>query len=130
MNTSDNDKIESRLASIEAIIAALGKEKEDLLTAQRVIRQLNGAPETVVAGLKVGAPRPEGIPTTFEMVEFVLRSAEKEGKAGLSISELIGEIRKRYWPGLTGPQIAPIIYGFASSERILKNDAGIFRLRK
>lgn len=60
------------------------------------------------------------------MVEFVLSSAEKEGRE-LTASEIVNEIRARYWPGLIGEQILPSIYGFAKQGRVRKTPTGKFK---
>jgi hypothetical protein len=61
------------------------------------------------------------------MVDLVLSSAEKAGKDGLTISELVEEIRTRFWPGLQSQQVTPLIYGFASKGRLHKTAAGKFK---
>ena len=71
--------------------------------------------------------RPKGTPTNFEMADFVLVDAEKQGNdAGLTGNELVQAIAARYWPGLIGPQILPSIYQFAKIGR-LKLSGGKFK---
>ena len=74
-----------------------------------------------------GAPRPDGLPTSPEMIEAVLAEA---GNKGLGISALVKAIADKYWPGLITSQIAPTIYELAKKKRILKSDDGVFRRKK
>jgi hypothetical protein len=129
MMNSDHTKIEARQKEIDAEIARLQRERDDLDIAARVFKQLfggleNGAP----VKSKMGPPRPDGTPTAFEMTTLILSSAEKAGKDGLSAKEIVDEIRKRYWPGIVGAQILPSIYQFAQNGRIHKTAKGKFKL--
>lgn len=67
-------------------------------------------------------PRPEGIPTTFEMVEMILKSAEREGKDGLTSRELMDQIRAKYWPGVRNGQILPSIFGYRNKRLLREGD--------
>ena len=74
---------------------------------------------------KLGPTRPSGCPTNFEMVDMILSSAEKEGKDGLPIAEIIAEMLSRYWPGLKDVQVsAPICMGLARRGRFKKTGSG------
>lgn len=132
MINPDHTKFGARRLEIAAEMERLKKESEDLDIAERVFKQLYGIPEKnqIVELPKAGRPRPEGTPTTFEMTDFILLSAEKEGKDGLTISEIVDEIRKRYWPGLASHQITPSIYGFVADERLHKTAGGTFKRKK
>jgi hypothetical protein len=61
------------------------------------------------------------------MVDMILASAEKEGKDGLQISEIISEMRTRYWPGLKDPQVSAPIYSFVRQGRLKKTPGGKFK---
>jgi hypothetical protein len=76
---------------------------------------------------KLGPPRPSGCPTNFQMVDMILASAEKEGKDGLTISEIISEMRTRYWPGLKDVQVSAPIYAFVRQGRFKKTPGGKFK---
>ena len=76
---------------------------------------------------KLGPRRPSGAPTNFEMVDMILASAEKEGKDGLTVTEIISEMRRRYWPGLKDVQVSAPIYAFARNGRFEKTSAGKFK---
>jgi hypothetical protein len=128
---ADDDQIstiDAREKEIADQMAALQKELEELATAKRVLLRLSGhAGDQPVSKASKGKPRPSDIPTNFEMVEFILGSAEKDGKDGLAASELVDSIRARYWPGLSGEQILPSIYAFAKNGRLRKTPGGKFK---
>jgi|SRR5271154_1943264 len=127
----DSQAIENRLREIRETISALQGEADELEAALRVFERFS-TPESPSKKNKDGKPklgpaRPKGIPTNFEMTEMVLKSSEREGRSGLTANEIVEQIRSRYWPGLTGPQILPVIYHFAKQERIRKTSGGKFK---
>jgi hypothetical protein len=119
--------IEAKRREIAAQIAKLQADDEELAIAERVLRRLSGAEKDAVS---IGTARPSGAPTTFEMADMVLASAEKEGKDGLFASELVEAIRSRYWPGLVSQQIMPMIYQMARAGRFHKTATGKFKRPK
>ena len=129
MENNSESKIDARLQELDAIIEKADSERQELLIAKRVMSRLYGpvtSPGAAIVHGK-GQARPKGTPTTFEMVETVLKTAELNGRDGLGISEVVDEIRRLFWPGLTNPQIAPLVYQFASNGRILKTKNGKFK---
>jgi hypothetical protein len=139
MVTFDPQKLAAQHQKIVDEIARLQKEADEIEIALRVVerfsekekiadRQAEIVAEMLPAG---GTARPAATPTNFEMLEEVLASAEKDGRDGLTASEVVDAIRQRFWPGLVGPQILPSIYRFAKEERIKKTANGKFkRLKK
>ena len=130
--------IEARQAEIAREIARLQEEANELLIALKVIRRLEPdspktykpAAEAQLEGAenpKLGPRRPSGCPSNFEMVDMILGGAEREGKDGLTISELIGEMRSRYWPGLNDIQVSAAIYAFVRKGRLRKTPSGKFK---
>ena len=129
MENTPESKIDTRLRELDAIIEKADSERQELLIAKKVMIRFNGSakfPDAIVVNAR-GSARPKGTPTTFEMVESVLNTAESNSKDGLGISEIVDEIRRTFWPGLTNPQIAPLIYQFASNGRIHKSKNGKFK---
>ena len=120
MSTPDIEAIKSRQREVKAEIDRLQKEADELDIALRVLSRFS--PVDSESGTKLGPPRPEGIPTTFKMVETVLDEAVG-GLTGRQIVEAIGE---KYWPGVRGQQILPIIYGFYKKGRLKKTGTGQF----
>jgi hypothetical protein len=130
-------KIEARQREIAKEIVLLQEESNELGIALKVIMRLepdsSAVPEaptethTEDETPKLGPPRPSGCPTNFQMVDMILASAEKEGKDGLTISELISEMRTRYWPGLKDVQVSAPIYSFVRQDRLRKTPGGKFK---
>lgn len=131
------DKIEARQREIAKEIERLQGEARNLEIAMDVAKEFGvdspveaEIPDQVVVNgeiHKLGPPRPSGCPTNFEMVDMILASAEKEGKDGLPISEIISEMRTRYWPGLNDPQVSAPIYSFVRQGRLKKTPSGKFK---
>jgi len=127
----DSAAIEKRLHEIGESISALQAEADELTVALRVFEKYS-APGTLkkkvdIANPKMGPARPTGIPTNFEMTDMVIKSAERDGKNGLTANEIVEQIGKRYWPGVVGAQILPMIYKFAKDGRIRKTASGKFK---
>jgi hypothetical protein len=126
-------QIDRRMREIAAELDRLQKEADELAIAKRVLERLEQQPFAAGPVDKEepeGKPRPKGTPTNFEMAEFVLANAEKEGKDGLTASELVQAIAARYWPGLVGHQVLPSIYKFAKEGRLHKTPGGKFKRNK
>jgi hypothetical protein len=128
MTNFDHTKIEARRREIAAEIIRLQKEDEELEIGLKVVQRFsasNGIGVLHASGKsKLGPVRPNGIPTNFEMVDLILLGAEKEGRDGLTVKEIVEEISVRYWPGVEGQQIMPSIYQFAKDNRFRKTPSG------
>jgi hypothetical protein len=125
-------QIDERLRAIGEEVGRLQKEAEELAIAKRVFERFSNQKPNEDGAKTVdkpeGKPRPKGTPTNFEMAEFILADAEKEGNhGGLNANELVQGISARYWPGLVGPQILPSIYAFAKEGRLQKTLGGKFK---
>ncbi|MFZ2159922.1 MAG: hypothetical protein WAV72_27910 [Bradyrhizobium sp.] len=116
------DSLRNRHKRLLDDIARLQKEADELGNFIRNLERFTEKPpdKKETSGEKV--PRPEGIPSTFEMVDMILKSAEKEGKASLTSRELMDEIRAKYWPGVKNSQILPSIFGFRGKRLIREGD--------
>lgn len=126
-------QIAAREKEIADQIERLNQEANELAIARRVFEKYSGEPsahDLHINGhtlqLKSGKPRPEGAPTTFQMVEMALQAAEPE-KDGLTAKELLDAIRTKFWPGLVAHQVMPSIYGFVKDKRLRKTDGGKFK---
>ncbi|RXT36744.1 hypothetical protein [Bradyrhizobium betae] len=132
--SSEADTIRERKKRNLDEIARLQKENDEFDVALRVLElvrpklPIKPAPIGRVVTVKL-PPRPEGIPSTFEMVETILRDAERAGKGSLSSRELMDEIRAKYWPGVQNKQILPSIFGFGKAGRIIR-DGERWRLKQ
>jgi hypothetical protein len=136
------DRITARQLEIGEELARLQEESNELAIALKVIKRLDadspavgsepakpaasdGSAKTKTP--KLGPTRPSGCPTNFQMVDMILASAEKDGKDGLTVSEIINEMRHRSWPGLEDVQVSAPIYGFARKGRFRKTASGKFK---
>jgi hypothetical protein len=120
--SSSIDQIRSRQKHLADEIAKLQSEHDDLDIALRVLTRLLKTPDKPPKAVKAAkgkrakkalTPRPDGIPSTFEMVEKILSDAEKAGKSALTSREILDQINEKYWPGVHRSQILPSIFGFA-----------------
>lgn len=130
----DLEQIAAREKEIAEEIERLKNEANELVIARRVFEKYSGEPSTealLINGreieLKAGRPRPQGAPTTFQMAELALQSAEADGKDGLTAKELMDTIRVKFWPGVVSHQIMPSIYGFVKDKRLRKTEGGKFK---
>lgn len=121
------EKLRARLNEIDGMISQLEEEAEEITVALRVIDRYVTEKKEETSGEGRGRPRPDGIPTIFEMVGFVLKDA---GSNGLSGQEIIERIRARYWPGLASQQIMPSAYRFVKEGRLEKRGAKFFLANK
>jgi hypothetical protein len=118
------DQLRARQKRNADEIAKLQKENDEIGIALRVLERFSKIPpklpdkppKAIPTGL---IPRPAGIPSTFEMVETILKDAEKAGKESLTSRELMDQIREKYWPGVQNKQILPSIFGF-SPKRLIR----------
>jgi hypothetical protein len=120
---SESSVLKGRLTEIESTIAALqheaGSIKQALLIVERYMPKATEQTTSSTGEKRVGSPRPKGTPSLFDMTTFVLRDA---GTSGLTGSEIVGQIRGKYWPGAAGSQIQPSLYRFLKEGRIHKID--------
>jgi hypothetical protein len=126
------EAIKQRQREIHEGINKLETELAELEVALRVFNRFSSKEKKspTKTGTKLGPARPDGIPSNFDMISMILKSAEKEGKKGLTANEIVEEIGRRYWPGIQSPQIISFIYQFAKRGRLLKSDKGLFRAKQ
>jgi hypothetical protein len=73
-----------------------------------------------------GTPRPPNIPTVPDMVTLLLEHAEKNGRAGLTSTELMAAIDSVWWPGVSVNLIMPTVYRCISKGHRFKKQGNIF----
>jgi hypothetical protein len=112
------DKMVARDREIDAQIEALKAEKAKIHTALEVIREYSENEDSEPEPAAGRVPRPEGIPTLYEMVVNVLRPHDFAG--GLTSTAIIDLIRSTYWPGVRSDQIGPSLYRFLKEKRLAK----------
>jgi hypothetical protein len=117
----DAEQLRSRHKQLLEDIARLQKEADELANFLQNLDRFTGKPSTKVADDKGLVPRPSGTPSTFEMVDMILASAEKDGRGPLTSRQLMDEIRAKYWPGVQNSQILPSIFGFRAKGRLIRD---------
>ena len=129
MKQESIDAIVARKVFIAGQRKLLDDEERKLDIALEVIREYSGEPNDHPEEAIKGKPRPEGVPTTWEMVEAVLKPVDMQG--GLTGAQIVAEIESKYWPGLVGAQILPVVYGYLKGKnpRLTKTESGKFHLR-
>lgn len=136
MSTLNDSPLRARLSEIEAQTAKLNREKDEILGALRVfdryaVPHAADEPEEPKKKkklrIKKGKPRPDGIPTIWDMTMLVFRES---GATVMHIDDIVGKISKRWWPGVIKSQVAPTIYGFAKEDdgRLERRGTGEFAL--
>ena len=133
MSVSVNiDSLRSRHKRLLDDIVRLQKEADDLGNFLRNLERFAEKPPDApqAAGSKELLPRPAGTPSTFDMVDMILASAEKEGRGALTSRELMDEIRAKYWPGVQNKQILPSIFGFGAKGRLIRDGEKWRRIKK
>lgn len=75
-------------------------------------------PRENIRGDTTAAPRPNGIPTTFEMLAQVI------DKAPITAQEAVDHMRNRWWPRLEFKRISPEISTWVRIGRILRDADG------
>ncbi len=133
MTYTPTDAMNARLSEIETAINKLEAEKDEILSAKRVIERYSGskAPEAQTKKESsyhtTPAPRPKGIPTVWEMTEEILLSGPPRG---LSVKEIVKRIEGKWWPGVILQQVSPTVYSFAKQGRLIRPEKGTFALPK
>lgn len=118
-------QLEKKLSELEAEDAELAQaerviERLQLLQAEPVTPsgrvRLRRRPSSEPTVPREGEPRPEGIPTTREMIVTVLTEAKAAGKRGLTGKQLAMAIGERWWPGIGFNSVLP------EASRLVKKD--------
>ena len=112
-------RLQEQLARLDADQAKLAAEESELEITERVLGRLASKDASATAPNdhktgdakktipKRGTKRPEGIPTTREMIQTLLRDAEMSGKTGLLGRDLLRGIDGRWWPGVGWNDVVP-----------------------
>lgn len=135
MTDSTHHILRERLLRIEAEISALSKERDEIRSALDVVaRYTTSATSSTAMESQVkeadaqpalGAGRPEGIPTIWDMVlEFFNNSKVQSATVG----DITDFIRGRWWPGVANSQVGPTLYRIAGEGRLRKVGKGKFAL--
>lgn len=108
--------IDSVLSPIRIVISEQEKENLKSPIAPRVrTDRPNGA-------RSAGTPRPQGIPSTFSMVQEVLSSDDSTD--GLTLLEFAAVVAMKWWPGMHKNAISPDISTWITKGRLVRDADG------
>ncbi|MCW5696619.1 MAG: hypothetical protein KIS96_07770 [Bauldia sp.] len=110
--------VKSEITAREAEIVRLKGVLDDLDTTVSVIRDILGLPtdEPEKTAPKPDSHRrsdgselrkPEGTPTVPQMITLLLRDAVREGKDGMSPTDLLEGVQVRWWPTAVPTDVGP-----------------------
>lgn len=129
--------IDARLVEIDATIAPLELERSrlvdelsDLRVADRIFAKLTGVPAPAPAPRAVThrRQRPAGIPSTTKMLLAVLGDAMADSGTGLRGSEIVAEIRRRWWPAAQTNDVLPPLLRTMRRGVLFEKDGERYRL--
>jgi hypothetical protein len=107
-------ELRSRLAGLEA-------EDTELESAEKVLLRFGAVPsEPVARPTSEFSGKPEGTPTTPNMILALLREAQGQGKAGLEPKEMQITISKRWWPSVKSEDVGPTAWRMWKDGRLAK----------
>lgn len=133
-NTNDlifarQQSIQVEIAELSARVDELKAELGELDVAAKVMARLSeGAPVAPFAvKAQTFAPptnsKPEGLPTTPDMILSVLSEAKRNGTSTLEPREIMEAIAKRWWPNVTSEMVGPIAWRMWKQGRLVKDGA-------
>ncbi|MET3578536.1 hypothetical protein ABID19_001553 [Mesorhizobium robiniae] len=117
-----------------AKIARLETEIAELNVTERTVAKLMGltAPATVSHVLpETGrTTKPNDLPPMPTMITEALVVHYRQGRRGLTPSEIRDEIAKRYWPEVTAEAVGPIAWRMMKRDELEKTPDGLYTLPK
>ncbi|WP_316173847.1 MULTISPECIES: hypothetical protein [unclassified Bradyrhizobium] len=129
-------EIAAEIERHRAHIEALESEDQELATAERVLSRFGSVqPDLVMADgdrvllvqTKHASGKPEGTPTTPNMIFALLREAFAQGKQGLEPKEMQMAIARRWWPSVKSEDVGPTAWRMWKEGRLGK-DGSIYYL--
>jgi hypothetical protein len=130
-------EIATEIEGYRARINALEAEDQELAAAERVLSRFGGSREADVlleaskqvhlAQAKNTAGKPEGTPTTPNMIVALLREAMMHNKPGLEPREMQIAIARRWWPSVKSEDVGPTAWRMWKAGRLDK-DGSLYRL--
>jgi hypothetical protein len=115
--------IAERTAELQAELAVLVAEAQELDVAERVLRRFSEpAPDQSATPIPNGAddtPHTEG-PTLPQMVYTILEEAKAKGRKGVESAEMIRIIRERWKPEFTADNVRPTLWRMVQKQRLRK----------
>jgi hypothetical protein len=130
-------EIETERDDLQARLRVLDEEDVELAAAAKVLSRFGAVqPDLVVDGGDDGvtlfqvkhAGKPQGTPTTPNMILALLREAAAQGKKGLEPREMQISIAKRWWPTVKSEDVGPTAWRMWKDGRLTK-DGSLYSLK-
>ncbi|MCA1456402.1 hypothetical protein I6F35_24855 [Bradyrhizobium sp. BRP22] len=130
-------EIASELDDLRTRMRALETEDQELASAERVLSRFGAVqpdlisygPEGVTVIETKTSGKPEGTPTTPNMILALLREAHAQGKQGLEPREMQIAIGKRWWPSVKSEDVGPTAWRMWKDGRLAK-DGSVYMIPK
>lgn len=125
-------KIEGAIAKLDEKLVMLREQAKDFETAERVLLSLSGDDDRAqeIASESEGTGKPQGIPTTPDMIIRALDDAGSRGKPGLQPHEILTFIKSKWWPQATNHDVSPVVWRMAKDGRLSKDQMGNYGLSR
>lgn len=109
--------------------SALEAEDAELGSAEKVLLRFGAIPSEPVSrpASDFANGKPEGTPTTPNMILALLKEAHAQGKAGLEPREMQIGISRRWWPTVKSEDVGPTAWRMWKAGRLMK-DGALYRL--
>ncbi|MBR0838155.1 hypothetical protein JQ612_33570 [Bradyrhizobium manausense] len=123
-------EIAAEVHDLQAQIEQLLAEDEELASAEKVLLRFGATPSEPVARptAEVTSGKPEGTPTTPNMILALLREAKAQGKPGLEPKEMQITIAKRWWPSVKSEDVGPTAWRMWKDGRLDK-EGSLYKLK-
>ena len=122
--------ISAEIKALDSKGLALKAEDQELETAQRVLERFMPAANTPVGNdpvddaigeaIDAASGKPDGTPTTPNMIIMLLKEAERQGKPGLEPKEMHIQVCRRWWPSAKSEDIGPTAWRMRKDGRLTK----------
>ncbi|MBR0812079.1 hypothetical protein JQ544_11130 [Bradyrhizobium diazoefficiens] len=124
-------EIAEEARELGARIEALQAEDAELASAENVLLRFGAVPSEPVArpASDFSSGKPEGTPTTPNMILALLREAHAQGKDGLEPREMQISISKRWWPTVKSEDVGPTAWRMWRAGRLSK-EGSLYMLPK
>jgi hypothetical protein len=110
-------------------LETLESEDAELASAEKVLLRFGAVPSEPVArpASDFSSGKPEGTPTTPNMILALLREAKAQGKPGLEPKDMQVAIARRWWPSVKSDDVGPTAWRMWKDGRLIK-DGSLYSL--
>ncbi|NEW96294.1 hypothetical protein [Rhodopseudomonas sp. BR0G17] len=115
-------EIAEEAQDLRARLEKLAIEDAELESAEKVLMRFGAVPNEPPArpASELASGKPEGTPTTPNMILALLKEAKAQGKTGLEPREMQMLISKRWWPTVKSEDVGPTAWRMWKANRLAK----------